>query len=305
MTASFFLISEMEEFIMLKKPRILAENEIHLMAVPISLKKIELIPYVDRMTVMSIMDETFGIGRWTVEHNARSKADGSTEMSCRISVYDDELKTWISRDDYGLGSNDKIQATDSFKRACVMWGVASELYTLPDEHIFIDAYRPATDNLGRPIIENGMQTTTILANVEQQEDGTLICPDHFGITQYLIDPDLKQITAIAIKNLSTQYMVYVVAKDSKAKDKSKSRQKTENTPALSYYESMIPDVGKFARNQIPMRELDKPELLWLFGHTKSEEIKKGILVILHCKPEFKDIFIAQGIYPDIEYKKYF
>ena len=46
----------------MKIPRTLKENEIHIKAIPQSLKKVELMLYTDRITIMNIMDETYGGG---------------------------------------------------------------------------------------------------------------------------------------------------------------------------------------------------------------------------------------------------
>ena len=78
--------------------------------------------YTDRITIMNIMDETYGVGKWQTSHKTRTKGDGSTEMFCEVKVFNEEIGQWLSRDDAGLGMNDKTQSTDAFKRACVLWG---------------------------------------------------------------------------------------------------------------------------------------------------------------------------------------
>lgn len=43
-------------------------------------------------------------------------------------------KEWISKEDTGTESNNEAEkglASDSFKRACVNWGIGRELYTAP------------------------------------------------------------------------------------------------------------------------------------------------------------------------------
>ena len=52
-----------------------------------------------------------------------------------FSVWDQEKKQWIAKEDVGTESNverEKGLASDSFKRAAVNWGVGRELYTAPD-----------------------------------------------------------------------------------------------------------------------------------------------------------------------------
>lgn len=54
--------------------------------------------------------------------------------NCVVSVWDDERKHWVSKEDTGTESNaekDKGLASDSFKRACFNWGIGRELYDYP------------------------------------------------------------------------------------------------------------------------------------------------------------------------------
>jgi hypothetical protein len=54
--------------------------------------------------------------------------------NCIVSVWDDERKHWVGKEDTGTESNtekDKGLASDSFKRACFNWGIGRELYDYP------------------------------------------------------------------------------------------------------------------------------------------------------------------------------
>ena len=82
----------------MKIPRTLKENEIHIKAIPQSLKKVELMLYTDRITIMNIMDETYGVGKWQTSHKTRTKGDGSTEMFCEVKVFNEEIGQWLSRE---------------------------------------------------------------------------------------------------------------------------------------------------------------------------------------------------------------
>ena len=51
-----------------------------------------------------------------------------------MSIWDDTKGQWISKEDTGTESNTEAKkglASDSFKRACVNWGIGRELYTAP------------------------------------------------------------------------------------------------------------------------------------------------------------------------------
>ena len=58
----------------------------------------------------------------------------------QVSIWDNEKQQWISKEDTGTESNaerEKGLASDSFKRACVNWGIGRELYTSPEIRIFL------------------------------------------------------------------------------------------------------------------------------------------------------------------------
>lgn len=86
-----------------------------------------LLLYKDARCDMNILDETVGPMRWKREHT-RDNAN------CIVSIWDKETEQWISKEDTGTESfteREKGLASDSFKRACVNWGIGRELYTAP------------------------------------------------------------------------------------------------------------------------------------------------------------------------------
>ena len=83
--------------------------------------------YKDARCDMNILDETIGSMNWKREHT-RDNAN------CIVSIYDSEKNMWISKEDTGTESfseQEKGLASDSFKRACVNWGLGRELYSSP------------------------------------------------------------------------------------------------------------------------------------------------------------------------------
>lgn len=83
---------------------------------------------------MDLLDETVGAMNWKKEYTRDNK-------NCIVSIYDEEKKEWISKEDVGTESNteqEKGLASDSFKRACVNWGAGRELYTAPMIYIRAD-----------------------------------------------------------------------------------------------------------------------------------------------------------------------
>lgn len=86
-----------------------------------------LLLYKDARCDMNVLDETVGPLNWKREHTRDNR-------NCIVSIYDEIKKEWVSKEDTGTESNteaDKGLASDSFKRACVNWGIGRELYTAP------------------------------------------------------------------------------------------------------------------------------------------------------------------------------
>ena len=111
--------------------------------------------YKDARCDMNILDETIGAMNWKREHT-RDNAN------CIVSIYDSEKNMWISKEDTGTESfseQEKGLASDSFKRACVNWGIGRELYSSPSIITFPNKEMGIK---GRPEFfenENGKYTT--------------------------------------------------------------------------------------------------------------------------------------------------
>jgi len=122
---------------------------------------------------MAILDETIGSTNWQRIHEFK---DG--KLYCSVSIWDSEKQMWIEKEDVGVESNteaDKGQASDSFKRACVNWGIGRELYTAP----FI--YIKALDG------ENIKRTKFDLKSITYDEKcriASLVIVDDKGNTRY-------------------------------------------------------------------------------------------------------------------------
>lgn len=86
-----------------------------------------LLLYKDARCDMQILDETVGPLNWQRSH-------GRDNANCIVSIWDDDKKQWISKEDTGTESNTEAEkglASDSFKRACVNWSIGRALYTSP------------------------------------------------------------------------------------------------------------------------------------------------------------------------------
>ena len=85
--------------------------------------------YKDARVDMRLLDEVVGAYNWKREHEI---INGN--LYCTVSIYNQETKEWVSKQDVGVESNtekEKGQASDAFKRACFNWGIGRELYTSP------------------------------------------------------------------------------------------------------------------------------------------------------------------------------
>ena len=109
------------------KFRTLKESEIDVRVATVTEKGVSLLLYKDARCDMNILDEAVGPMNWQRSHT-RDNAN------CIVSIWDKDKKQWISKEDTGTESfteKEKGQASDSFKRACVNWGIGRELYTSP------------------------------------------------------------------------------------------------------------------------------------------------------------------------------
>lgn len=127
------------------KFRTLKANEIECRVNQINEKGLTLLLYKDARCDMNILDETVGPENWQRNHT-RDNAN------CIVSIYDEDKKQWIEKEDTGTESNtekEKGLASDSFKRACVNWGIGRELYTAPLIYISADKCKIAKNQKGK------------------------------------------------------------------------------------------------------------------------------------------------------------
>lgn len=86
-----------------------------------------ILAYKDARVDMQRLDDTVGVLNWKREHTRENS-------NCIVSVWCEDKKTWVSKEDTGTESAAEAQkglASDSFKRACFNWGIGRELYSYP------------------------------------------------------------------------------------------------------------------------------------------------------------------------------
>lgn len=117
--------------------RDLKANEIDVRVARSTEKGVFLLLYKDARCDMNILDETVTPFGWQRKHEIINDV-----MYCGVSVRDADGQ-WVTKWDAGSESNtekEKGQASDSFKRACVNWGIGRKLYTSPMIWVPIDKY---------------------------------------------------------------------------------------------------------------------------------------------------------------------
>lgn len=94
----------------------------------------QLLLYKDARCDMSILDETVGPENWQRRHDEH-RGNLFCTVGINVNYADGQApEKWVWKEDAGAESNteaEKGHASDSFKRACVNWGIGRELYTAP------------------------------------------------------------------------------------------------------------------------------------------------------------------------------
>ncbi len=123
------------------KFRLLKAEEVDARVGTCSEKGFSLLLYKDARVDMELLDEVVGAENWQRRHYAVKD-----NMYCSVGIWSNEKKEWVWKDDCGVESNtakEKGEASDSFKRACVNWGIGRELYTAP--YIYINGHTKKND----------------------------------------------------------------------------------------------------------------------------------------------------------------
>lgn len=149
--------------------RLLRADEIECRVQTCNKKGVSLLLYKDARCDMNILDETVGAEFWQRYHN-----ELKGNIYCGVGIFNTNLDQWIIKWDAGAESyteKEKGEASDSFKRACVNWGIGRELYTSP--FIWI----------------NGCT---------EEKDGKYICKDSFKVSA--IEYENDSVSYLLIRN---------------------------------------------------------------------------------------------------------
>ena len=145
--------------------------------------------YKDARCDQRLLDETVGAFNWQRKHS-RDNAN------CIVSIWDEEKKMWIEKEDTGTESNTEAEkglASDSFKRACFNWGIGRELYTAPKIFITLSDAE-YTSNGGK--VKVASKVTFDVAEIgydEKRNINRLVIVDGTGAVRYSFGSDKKAV----------------------------------------------------------------------------------------------------------------
>ena len=166
--------------------RLLGKDDIEIRVAQTTTKdnvvKASLLLYKNARVDMKIMDELFGPFGWKRSHKMLGD-----RLYCVVEVYDQEKKEWVAKEDGGVESNteaEKGQASDSFKRACVNWGIGRELYTAPRITIDLDDKEWTKQQNGNIRVWATFRVKEIDYNKDERSIIHLVLVDRFDKVRY-------------------------------------------------------------------------------------------------------------------------
>jgi len=111
------------------------------------------VAYIDSRDVQDLLDEVCGPENWQSDYK---EVKGNVYSGLAVKIGDD----WVWKWDCGTESKteaEKGEASDSFKRAAVKWGVGRFLYALEIKKLKVTKYKdknyPLNENTGKPIFD--------------------------------------------------------------------------------------------------------------------------------------------------------
>jgi hypothetical protein len=171
--------------------RPLKETEIMCRVGKVTEYNVELLLYKNARIDMDLLDEIVGADNWQRRYNPET---GVTTVLVRCK-HEDGTFEWIPKEDIGTESYaeaEKGKSSDSFKRACVNWGIGRELYTAPEILIWAKDSKTNVENV--KIEPKNNKFTTY---------------DKFYVEAIKYSDDNKRIIALAIKNRRTERRVFL------------------------------------------------------------------------------------------------
>lgn len=261
------------------KFRNLRSDEIECRVGTINDKGFTLLLYKDARCDMNILDETGVI--WTRRHY-----ECKGNLFCEVGIYDSDLKQFVYRSDCGTESNtekEKGEASDSFKRACVNWGIGRELYTTPSIRIKqhtkqkLDAKgNPKLDKRGEPIYEPTFKSIKIV-EIGYSDDGK-------RITRLVISGDGDIIFEHGRKSAQSVQSATQAEPAADRAEKSEPARETRHSAPMTLEEAR----ERQTKNGKRFADLPADQLQWIVDNAKNAESREAAQLVLDDRA-FEDL----------------
>lgn len=150
--------------------------------------KVMLLLYKDARVDMKILDELYTPMGWKRSH----KMIGD-RLYCLVEVWNGS--EWVGKEDVGVESNteaEKGQASDSFKRACVNWGIGRELYSAPRIYVTLNQGEYYYDRNNRLKVSASFSVSRIEYDVKSRIITGLDIVDSRGTLRYSLGGRVSQ-----------------------------------------------------------------------------------------------------------------
>lgn len=232
-----------------------------------------LLLYKNARVDMDLLDEVVGSENWQRSHT-RDNAN------CIISIWDNEKKQWVSKEDTGTESNTEAEkglASSSFKRAGTNWGIGRSLYSSPK--IIVSC---KLDNSGkRPASGIGWYVKEIGYTANHKINRLVIME-----TKY--DKDTKVVFDWTLDKGQSNIMPQRSSKINDIDKSSNSSIEQENPVKTQSMSLKVAERVCFAsgRNaKVPFVELDNSDLEWAVKKCNGK-FKEAAEIVLNSRKKF-------------------
>lgn len=224
--------------------------------------KVMLLLYKDARVDMKILDELYTPMGWKRTH----KVIGD-RLYCCVEVWNPMTSEWIGKEDVGVESNteaEKGQASDSFKRACVNWGIGRELYSAPRIYVTLNQGEYYYDRNNRIKVSATFSVGKIEYDIKERVINELDIVDKKGTIRY------------SMTNKSLIEQIQPSAEPSpavKARRKAASRAQTTKSEYVPVEPELFNRMVENFVHGIPAKSGDDYRTAWInYTHAGNEEI---------------------------------
>jgi len=145
------------------------------------------VAYIDARDAMNLLDDVCGAENWASDYR---EVAGRLFAGVGINV---DGKSWVWKWDTGAETNveaEKGEASDSFKRACVKWGVGRFLYGL--DVVYVDTNTPNANGVFPYGVDGNKRVWDLTSFINNKRSATSKSSDNSNSTSPVAD--VKRIT---------------------------------------------------------------------------------------------------------------